>query len=94
MEKAKAAIGDRAEILVCDVTDEADSHRLAATAMETFGRINLVAPFAGIINDGLMLAPDRESGKVTAKMTLDQFRSVVDVNLTGVFLTVRECADR
>ncbi len=94
LEKAKVAIGDRAEILVCDVTDEADSHRLATTAMDVFGRINLVAPFAGIIKDGLMLAPDRDSGKVTAKMSLDQFRSVVDVNLTGVFLTVRECAEQ
>ena len=34
------------------------------------------------------------TGKVTGKMTLDQFRSVIDINLTGVFLTVRECLER
>jgi 3-oxoacyl-[acyl-carrier protein] reductase len=94
LEKAKMTIGEPAETLMCDVTNEADSHRLAANAMERFGRINLVAPFAGIIKDGLMLDPDRETGKVVSKMTLDQFRSVIDVNLTGVFLTVRECAEQ
>ena len=41
-----------------------------------------------------MLTPDRESGKVVSKMSLEQFRSVIDVNLTGVFLTIRECAEQ
>jgi 3-oxoacyl-[acyl-carrier protein] reductase len=27
-------------------------------------------------------------------MSLDQFQKVIDINLTGVFLTVRECAER
>jgi 3-oxoacyl-[acyl-carrier protein] reductase len=27
-------------------------------------------------------------------MSLDQFKAVIDINLTGVFLTVRECAER
>ena len=77
-----------------DVTSEADSQKLANTAVGVFGRINLVAPFAGIIDDGLMVTPDRESGKIVAKMSLEQFRSVIDVNLTGVFLTVRDCAEK
>ncbi|HDI59496.1 MAG TPA: SDR family oxidoreductase [Desulfobacteraceae bacterium] len=94
LEAAKASIGDAAEIVACDVTCEADNQRLAQTAIDAFGKINLVAPFAGIIKDGLMLAPDRETGKVVSKMSLDQFRAVVDVNLTGVFLTVRECAEQ
>jgi 3-oxoacyl-[acyl-carrier protein] reductase len=94
LAKAAADIGDQAVTLVCDVTSEADNHKLAETARRAFGRINLVAPFAGIIKDGLMLSPDRETGKVVSKMSLDQFRSVIDVNLTGVFLTVRECAEQ
>jgi 3-oxoacyl-[acyl-carrier protein] reductase len=85
--------GDVATVL-CNVTKEEDCARLADTAIEKFGQINLVAPFAGIIKDGLMVAPDRESGKVTKKMLLDDFRAVIDINLTGVFLTVRECAER
>jgi 3-oxoacyl-[acyl-carrier protein] reductase len=85
--------GDVATVL-CNVTKEEDCARLADTAIEKFGQINLVAPFAGIIKDGLMVAPDRESGRVTKKMLLDDFRAVIDINLTGVFLTVRECAER
>ncbi len=79
---------------LCDVTQEADCAKLADTAIEKFGQINLVAPCAGIIKDGLLVAPDRETGKVTKKMALDQFQSVLNINLTGVFLTVRECAER
>ncbi len=94
LTQAKADIGDQAVTLVCDVTSEADNQKLAETAISTFGKINLVAPFAGIIKDGLLLSPDRETGKVVSKMSLDQFRSVIDVNLTGVFLTVRECAEQ
>ena len=89
----KALNGEVATVL-CDVTQEDDCARLADTAIETFGRINLVAPFAGIIKDGLMLAPDRETGKVVKKMSLEQFQMVIDINLTGVFLTVRECVER
>jgi 3-oxoacyl-[acyl-carrier protein] reductase len=76
------------------VTREADCARLADTAIESFGVINLVAPFAGIILDGLMLATDRETGQVKSKMSLERFQKVVAINLTGVFLTVRECTER
>ena len=87
-------LGGEVASVVCNVTDENDCARLADTAIEKFGKINLVAPFAGIIKDGLMLSPDKETGKVTKKMLLKDFQMVVDINLTGVFLTVRECAER
>ena len=41
-----------------------------------------------------MLNTDQNTGKVIGKMSLDQFQSVLDTNLTGVFLTVRECAEQ
>lgn len=97
LKKAEAdlkAMGGEVKSVVCNVTSEEDSARLADTAIETFGQINLVAPFAGIIKDGMMLSPDRETGKVTRKMALGDFKLVIDINLTGVFLTVRECAER
>ncbi len=94
IEGAKAEIDGPVQALRCDVTREEDNARLARTAVEAFGGIHLVAPFAGIIQDDLLLAPDRNSGKVKGKMTLKQFTSVVDVNLTGVFLTVRECGEQ
>ncbi len=86
--------GGEAVFTKCNVTDEKDCARLADLAIENFGKINLVAPFAGIIRDGMVVSPDRETGKVTGKLSLDMFRSVVDINLTGVFLTVRECVER
>ncbi len=95
LAKAKEELGhDVTATMVCDVTREEDNARLADLAIEKFGQINLVAPFAGIIKDGLMLSPDRETGKVKRKMSLEDFRKVIDINVTGVFLTVRECAER
>jgi 3-oxoacyl-[acyl-carrier protein] reductase len=88
------AMGGQVASVVCNVTKEEECARLADTAIEKFGAINLVAPAAGIIKDGLMVATDRETGKVAKKMALGAFQAVIDINLTGVFLTVRECAER
>jgi 3-oxoacyl-[acyl-carrier protein] reductase len=88
------ALGGEVAVVECNVTNEDDCARLADTAIDKFGQINLIAPFAGIIRDGLMVAPDRETGKVTKKMLLKDFQMVIDINLTGVFLTVRECTER
>lgn len=97
-EKGVSAAADRlganASALVCDVTKEQDCARLAETAIERYGAINMVAPFAGIIWDGLLLRTDRDTGRVVGKMSLEQFQKVIDINLTGVFLTVRECAEK
>lgn len=94
LETAAESLEGDVATLVCNVTDEEDCCRLADTTIEKFGSINMVAPFAGIIWDGMMLRTDRETGKVKGKMSLEQFTKVVDINLTGVFLTVRECAER
>jgi 3-oxoacyl-[acyl-carrier protein] reductase len=97
LDKAEAelkALGGEVVTVICNVTKEEDNAKLADTAIEKFGMINLIAPFAGIIKDGMMVAPDKETGKVTRKMSLDQFKMVIDINLTGVFLTVRECVER
>lgn len=97
LEEAAAEIknmGGEVAIVSGDITTEEDCAKLADSAIEAFGQINLVVPSAGIIKDGMLVSPDRETGKVTRKMSLDQFQSVINVNLTGVFLTVRECAER
>ncbi len=88
------ALGAPVAAMVADVTSEADCARLADFAIDKFGQINLVAPCAGITRDALMVAPDRETGKVVKKMSLNDFQSVIAINLTGVFLTVRECTER
>ncbi len=87
-------ISPNVSTFLCNVTSEEDCSKLALHALETFGAINLVAPFAGITGDGLMLKVDRETGKVTKKMDIELFKKVVDINLTGVFLTVRECVEQ
>jgi len=74
-------MGGQVATLVCDTTKEEDCGRLADLAIDKSGSINLVAP-------------DRETGKVIKKMPLANFQTVLDINLTGVFLTVRECAER
>jgi len=97
LQEAEATLkelgGDILTVL-CNVTSEDDCARLADTAIDQYGQINLIAPFAGVTNDGLMLSRDRNTGKVSAKMSYEQFRSVMDINLDGVFLTVRESAER
>ncbi len=87
------ALDGEVSTIECDVTNQDDCGRMADFAIERYGQINLVAPFAGITKDGLVLAPDMR-GKVAKKMSLDQFQSVLNINLTGVFLTIRECAER
>ena len=94
VEKEIQEMGGEVAVTVCDVTKEDDNRALAHLAVERFGAINLVVPCAGIIKDNLMLSVDRDTGKVTKKMSLEQFQSVIALNLTGVFLTVRECAEQ
>ena len=94
LAKVKREIEGEVAAVTCNVTQEQDCARLADTAIQKFGKINFVAPFAGIIMDGLMVSPDRETGKVTKKMSLEQFQKVIDINLTGVFLTIRECVEQ
>ncbi len=97
LENAEAQLkGMGGEVLsvVCNVTSEEDCGKLADAAIAKFGSINLVAPFAGIIKDSMMVSTDKATGKVNRKMSLDQFKAVIDINLTGVFLTIRECAER
>lgn len=94
VEKEIKELGGEVVTTVCDVTKEEENHALAILAIEKFGAINLVLPSAGIIRDGLMLSIDTEIGKVTKRMSLNQFQSVLDINLTGVFLTVRECSEQ
>ena len=97
LDKAEAELrelGGEVLSVAANATTEEDNSKLADAAIEKFGQINLVAPFAGIIRDGMMVSPDRKTGKVTRKMSLSDFQLVIDINLTGVFLTVRECAER
>jgi 3-oxoacyl-[acyl-carrier protein] reductase len=88
------AAGGRAAGMKVDVTQEIEVAELMEEAICTYGAINVVVPCAGLIRDGLLLNLDRKTGKVKKVMNTDQFRSVIEVNLIGSFLTLREAARR
>jgi 3-oxoacyl-[acyl-carrier protein] reductase len=78
----------------CNVTNEEQVADLMDLAIAKFGALNICVASAGIIKDGLMLNTDKETGKVKKAMTTEQFRAVIDVNLVGAFVTLREAALR
>lgn len=86
--------GGSAAATVLNVTDESSVQHFMDFAVEQFGSINVVLACAGIIRDSFLITPDRETGKVKKFMTTDQWKQVIDVNMTGVFLTLREAAIR
>ena len=76
-----------------NVTSEPDTAKFYKAAIEAFGKVNIVVSCAGIIRDGTMLSLDKETGKVARKMGLDKWQPVIDTNLTGTFLTIRDGAE-
>lgn len=88
------AAGGQVASLKTNVTNEEDVANLMDLAIAKFGAINVCVSAAGIIKDGLMINLDKETGKVKKAMTTDQFKAVVDVNLVGSFITMREAAIR
>lgn len=77
-----------------DVTNEEDVKAFMDFGVQQLGRLNVVLACAGIIRDSYFVSPDRETGKVKKFMTTDQWNQVLNVNLTGVFITLREAAIR
>ncbi len=85
--------GGKAEYLLVNVTKEEDSEKLMKFAVEKFGSLNILVPCAGIIRDNMLLSLDKETGKVSKKFTLNDWNAVLNVNLTGTFLCVRDAAE-
>jgi 3-oxoacyl-[acyl-carrier protein] reductase len=73
-----------------DVVDEAGVESTFERIASDFGGIDGLINNAGILRDGMLLKA--KNGQVTDKMSLAKFQSVIDVNLTGVFLCGREAA--
>jgi len=86
--------GGEAIAVKTDVTKEEDQSQLMDKAIETFGSLDVVLANAGSFADSLMINTDKSTGKVKSVMTTEQFKSVVDTNLIGTFLTLREAARR
>lgn len=84
--------GGEAIAVKANVTLEEEVKALMDKAIDAFGAINIVIPSAGIFKDSFMVSPDRETGKVNRFMSTDQFMAVINVNLLGSFLTIREAS--
>lgn len=65
----------------CDVTDETDVENLFAVAASHFGGVDIVVANAGAGTYGLL-----------ADHSLDEWRRIIDLCLTGVFLTVKHAS--
>lgn len=86
------AAGGECITITADVTSEEETIAFVEKTVETFGQLNIAVTCAGIIRDGTLLSRDRETGKVSKKLSMDKWQPVIDVNLTGSFLTLREAA--
>jgi NAD(P)-dependent dehydrogenase (short-subunit alcohol dehydrogenase family) len=70
----------RALAVQTDITDPDSVAGLFARAVEAFGRVDLLVNNAGVGAPGVPLED----------ITIEQWRTVVDINLTGAFLCTRE----
>jgi 3-oxoacyl-[acyl-carrier protein] reductase len=75
-----------------DVSKEADVTALFEQIGQDHESLDGLINNAGITRDALLVK--YKDGAVVSKMTLDQWQSVIDVNLTGTFLCGREAAQR
>jgi len=72
-----------------DVRREGDVAEFVAWARDAMGGLNALVNNAGIIRDGLLVRKDRTTGEIKT-MTAEDWRAVLDVNLTGATFMVRE----
>lgn len=82
LQDVLALSGANGLALICptDVSDEASVVALFETTVRHFGRLDVLFNNAGVSAPGVLLED----------LTLDQWQHVVDVNLTGMFLCLRQ----
>ena len=80
LEEAAAIADNGAVAVACDVRDPGLVARLFAEIEERFGRLDLLFNNAGIGAPGVLLE----------ELDVDDWRAVVDTNLTGAFLCTRQ----
>ncbi len=78
--KEAGASGAAAIAVPTDVSDAKAVAKLFATVREKFGRLDVLFNNAGVNAPGVPLED----------LTVDQWRNVVDINLTGMFLCIQE----
>jgi 3-oxoacyl-[acyl-carrier protein] reductase len=87
-----AAQGIAARGYVSDVSAEEQVIATMDQVVRDFGRLDILVNNAAIVRDALLVKV--EDGQILSKMSLAEWRAVIDVDLTGVFLCGREAAER
>ncbi|USD42642.1 SDR family oxidoreductase [Vibrio sp. SCSIO 43135] len=82
-------LSTKAMIYTVDVTNEQEVEHTFDRVVSDFGQLDGLINNAGILRDGLLVKS--KDGEMS-KMSLDQFNSVINVNLNGTFLCGREAA--
>jgi len=77
---------------VANVADEAAVVAAFDQFAGSLDRVDALINNAGITRDGLLVKA--RDGRIESRLSLEQWRQVMDVNLTGVFLCGREAATR
>jgi len=83
--------GDDILSVPCDVSDESQVDEAFTAIAGHFGGLDLLVNNAGITRDGLMLK--FKDGQLQSRMSLAAWDSVINVNLTGVFLCTRAAVE-
>jgi len=84
------ASGSSAKYYLANVAEEQEVEQTFNQINQDFNGFDGLVNNAGILRDGMFVKA--KDGVVSKKMSLAQFQSVIDVNLTGVFLCGREAA--
>jgi 3-oxoacyl-(acyl-carrier-protein) reductase len=74
LDDLAAALGARAHVLPCNLSDPSEVEGLVKRAADAMGAVDILVNNAGITRDGLML-----------RMSDDDWQAVLDVNLTAAF---------
>jgi dihydroanticapsin dehydrogenase len=81
LEKEVRADGCELTFVRADVTSESDCDRVAKTAADRYGRLDVLVCNAGIVNEPAVVD--------THQATLQWWNAIVETNLTGTFLSCR-----
>jgi NAD(P)-dependent dehydrogenase (short-subunit alcohol dehydrogenase family) len=96
-------LGGRAAFVSVDVTSRADNDAMARTAIEQFDGLHVVVTAAGVamanyISGDLELAqktmrarPQSNPARAFADLDVDEWQTVLDVNLTGTLKSLQAC---
>ena len=78
LQTLAAELGDRAHVLLCDLSDSVAVDALVKQAADAMGAVDILVNNAGITRDGLMM-----------RMSDDDWLSVIEVNLNSTFRLCR-----